>query len=169
MRHRAVFFDFGGTLFSYAEVRPYFDRMLHELATSHAITAPMEEIRRIYRTAIAKKMAEFLPRLAAPLLDAAARLRDPLALIRSAVYDAGFRGSFSIKTVGPALLGDEISYGDLEIQGGDLASAAYEEMIAIDPARERYEEIRESLLEYCRLDTWTMVLLVRWLRAQDGA
>jgi putative hydrolase of the HAD superfamily len=62
LRHRAVFFDFGGTLFSYAEVRPYFDRMLQELARSHAITAPMEEIRRIYRTTIAKKMAEFLPR-----------------------------------------------------------------------------------------------------------
>jgi putative hydrolase of the HAD superfamily len=62
LRHRAVFFDFGGTLFSYAEVRPYFDGMLQELARSHAITVPMEEIRRIYRTAIAKKMAEFLPR-----------------------------------------------------------------------------------------------------------
>jgi len=62
LRHRAVFFDFGGTLFSYAEVRPYFDRMLQELASRHAITAPMEEIRRIYRDTIAKKMAEFLPR-----------------------------------------------------------------------------------------------------------
>jgi putative hydrolase of the HAD superfamily len=60
--HRAVFFDFGGTLFSYAEVRPYFDRMLQELARHHAITAPMEEIRRIYRSTIARKMAEFLPR-----------------------------------------------------------------------------------------------------------
>jgi putative hydrolase of the HAD superfamily len=60
--HRAVFFDFGGTLFSYAEVRPYFDRMLQELARRHAITAPIEEIRRIYRRTVAKKMAEFLPR-----------------------------------------------------------------------------------------------------------
>lgn len=62
MRHRAVFFDLGGTLFSYAEVRPYFDRMLQELARRHAINAPMEKIRRIYRTTIARKMAEFLPR-----------------------------------------------------------------------------------------------------------
>ena len=62
MRHRAVFFDFGGTLFSYAEVRPYFDRMLRQLATRHAITASMEEIRRAYRITIANKMAEFLPR-----------------------------------------------------------------------------------------------------------
>jgi 2-haloalkanoic acid dehalogenase type II len=62
LRHRAVFFDFGGTLFSYAEVRPYFDRMLRELARRHAITASMEEIRRVYRITIAKKMAEFLPR-----------------------------------------------------------------------------------------------------------
>jgi putative hydrolase of the HAD superfamily len=62
LRHRAVFFDFGGTLFSYAEVRPYFDRMLRELASRHAIPVSMEEIRRIYRDTIANKMAEFLPR-----------------------------------------------------------------------------------------------------------
>jgi putative hydrolase of the HAD superfamily len=62
LRHRAVFFDFGGTLFSYAEVRPHFDRMLRQLARHHAITAPIEEIRRVYRTTVAKKMAEFLPR-----------------------------------------------------------------------------------------------------------
>jgi len=60
--HRAVFFDFGGTLFSYAEMRPYFDRMLQELARRHAISASIEEIRRIYRRTVAKKMAEFLPR-----------------------------------------------------------------------------------------------------------
>ena len=62
MPHRAVFFDFGGTLFSYAEMRPYFDRMLQELARHHAITTPIEEIRRIYRRTVARKMAEFLPR-----------------------------------------------------------------------------------------------------------
>jgi 2-haloalkanoic acid dehalogenase type II len=60
--HRAVFFDFGGTLFSYAEMRPHFDRMLQELARSHGIAAPFEEIRRVYRRTVARKMAEFLPR-----------------------------------------------------------------------------------------------------------
>ena len=62
MHHRAVFFDFGGTLFSYAQMRPHFDRMLEELARRHSVTAPMEEIRRTYRSAVVKKMAEFLPR-----------------------------------------------------------------------------------------------------------
>ena len=62
MSHRAVFFDFGGTLFSYAEMRSHFDRMLRDLARHHAITAPMEEIRRIYRDIVTRKMAEFLPR-----------------------------------------------------------------------------------------------------------
>jgi HAD superfamily hydrolase (TIGR01509 family) len=62
LRHRAVFFDFGGTLFSYAQMRPHFDRMLGELARRHAITAPMEEIHRTYRSTVARKMAEFLPR-----------------------------------------------------------------------------------------------------------
>ena len=62
MPHRAVFFDFGGTLFSYAEVRPHLDRMLQELARRHRITAPIEEIRQVYRRTVARRMAEFLPR-----------------------------------------------------------------------------------------------------------
>jgi 2-haloalkanoic acid dehalogenase type II len=62
LRHRAVLFDLGGTLFSYAEMRPYFDRMLQELARRHGISAPIEEIRQIYRSTVANKMAEFLPR-----------------------------------------------------------------------------------------------------------
>ena len=62
MPHRAVFFDFGGTLFSYAEMRPYFDRMLQQLARRYAITAPIEQIREVYRRTVARKMAEFLPR-----------------------------------------------------------------------------------------------------------
>ena len=62
MLHRAVFFDFGGTLFSYAQVRPQFDRMLQDLAQRHAVSASLEQIRRVYRSSFAKKMAEFLPR-----------------------------------------------------------------------------------------------------------
>ena len=62
MPHRAVFFDFGGTLFSYAEVRPHFDRMLQKLARRHRISAPIEEIRQVYRRTVATRMAEFLPR-----------------------------------------------------------------------------------------------------------
>lgn len=62
MTHRAVFFDFGGTLFSYDEVRPHFDRMLQQLARRHSIHASMDEIRRSYRDIMAKKMAEFLAR-----------------------------------------------------------------------------------------------------------
>jgi putative hydrolase of the HAD superfamily len=60
--HRAVFFDFGGTLFSYAEMRPHFDRMLLDLARHHSITLPMEDIRRTYRDIVTRKMAAFLPR-----------------------------------------------------------------------------------------------------------
>lgn len=62
MPHRAVFFDFGGTLFSYAEMRPHFDQMLLDLARHHSISVPMQEIRGIYREIVTRKMAAFLPR-----------------------------------------------------------------------------------------------------------
>lgn len=51
---RAVFFDLGGTLFSYRATRPHFDRVLEGLAREHGITEPFERVRAVYREAMAK-------------------------------------------------------------------------------------------------------------------
>ncbi len=48
---RAVFFDFGGTLFSYRPFRERFDDLLRETARSHGSLAPAEELRRVYAQA----------------------------------------------------------------------------------------------------------------------
>jgi len=60
--HRAVFFDFGGTLFSYGALRERFDGLLQEVASQHGIEAPPEELRLAYRTTMAEAFLEYRDR-----------------------------------------------------------------------------------------------------------
>jgi putative hydrolase of the HAD superfamily len=62
MAQRAVFFDFGGTLFSYGALRDPFDAFLAETARRHGIEAPRDELRRAYRTSMARAFAEYVSR-----------------------------------------------------------------------------------------------------------
>jgi len=71
-------------------------------------------------------------------------------------------GSYSIKAVLPALV-PELSYDDMSISDGGMASQAYFNMCnATD--RKEIEEIRKALLDYCGLDTLAMVKVVERLR-----
>jgi hypothetical protein len=84
-------------------------------------------------------------------------------------YHPDFNGSFSIKSVLPAMFPDEeaLDYKGLNIQAGDMASMIYAELDRIDDESER-QKIRESLLEYCKLDTLAMVMIWRQLGESGG-
>jgi len=73
-------------------------------------------------------------------------------------YHPGFHGSFSIKSILPALFPDdpELDYKNLEIQSGDVAMDVFPHLHKVDDPDEK-ESIRNSLLAYCRLDTLAMV------------
>lgn len=62
MGHRAVFFDFGGTLFSYGAIRSFFDGLLDSVARDHGLEAGREELRRVYRTTMLQTFARFRDR-----------------------------------------------------------------------------------------------------------
>ncbi len=111
------------------------------------------------------EMAEAMPRLAGDLralLDG--RIVDLLPAVRDNCYHPDFHGSFSLKSVLPAMV-PELGYEDLDIADGQQASLAYAEMI--DPATtdSRRDEIRAGLLSYCGRDTEAMVRLVEVLKA----
>jgi putative hydrolase of the HAD superfamily len=59
MAIRAVFFDLGGTLFSYRATRPHFDRVLEGLAREHGIDEPFERVRAKYRAAMSAAGADY--------------------------------------------------------------------------------------------------------------
>jgi Domain of unknown function(DUF2779)/Domain of unknown function DUF83 len=111
-------------------------------------------------------LAEQFPEYSQKLIDISERLVDPLPIFRAHVYDPGFKGSYSIKNVAPALLGDSASYEEMDVGDGTAAQSAYIEMInpATDPSRK--EKLRQGLIAYCTKDTLGMVELVDWLLCQ---
>ena len=70
-------------------------------------------------------------------------------------------GSYSIKAVLPALV-PELSYDNLEINEGGLASIAYESL-QTETDLMFIAEIKQQLLEYCKLDTLAMVRILEKL------
>lgn len=73
-------------------------------------------------------------------------------------YHPDFNGSFSIKSVLPALFQDdsELDYRNLDIQSGDVAMTIFPRLHEVVD-RDDKAAIRKSLLAYCRLDTLAMV------------
>jgi hypothetical protein len=77
------------------------------------------------------------------------------------IYHCQFNGSYSIKAVLPALV-PELSYDDLEIKDGGLAADSWLRMRS-GVSQEEAKKIRADLLAYCKLDTWGMVAILKYL------
>jgi len=114
---------------------------------------------------IIRELSETLPKLKKPLLRLLPRLWDLKEVIRRTYYHPGFEGSYSLKSVLPALL-PALGYDDLDIQDGGMASQVYAQMQsdAIDDAERA--RLTANLRLYCGRDTLAMVELRRffWTR-----
>jgi hypothetical protein len=79
-------------------------------------------------------------------------------------YDSRQCGPASIKYVLPVL--SDLSYGDLDIQKGDLASLEYERVTYnLSVSEEERQKVRDNLEEYCKLDTLAEVEIVKKLNS----
>ena len=78
-------------------------------------------------------------------------------------YDPVMKGSYSIKDVLPALV-HGLSYDNLEINNGSLASAVFTNLTSKNDKVE-IQKIRENLLAYCKLDTYAMVKILEVLKS----
>ena len=86
------------------------------------------------------------------------RLDDLKPIIANHVYHPEFRGTFSIKAVMPALVPD-LSYAGLAVADGDTAITKFARMARGEIAGDAVAATRDQLVEYCRLDTLSMVRL----------
>ena len=111
-------------------------------------------------------LAEFDPANADNLISIESRLWDVMVPIKQYVYDPSFLGSFSLKSVGPALLGEKASYTDMAVSDGTEARISFAKMISDQTSKTDKQRIYETLSEYCRKDTYLMVELVNWIREQ---
>ena len=74
------------------------------------------------------------------------------------IYNRLMGGSFSIKSVLPALFPNDetLNYENLDvIHRGDEASYAYMKLATLSEGE--YHKTRESLLAYCKLDSYAML------------
>jgi predicted RecB family nuclease len=109
------------------------------------------------------ELATWVPEFADRIEKIQARLWDLLPVVRNCVYHPAFAGSYSLKSVLPALV-PELSYDGMTVANGQDAGLAWESLVrgAVDGAER--EMTRKALLDYCGQDTLALVRLLEKLR-----
>ena len=106
-----------------------------------------------------KELAAVFPDLSEHLLNISDHIVDLLTPFQSGYYyNRAMGGSFSIKTVLPAICPDDpaLDYHNLEgVHHGGEAMALFPKIRDMEPAER--EQARRALLKYCELDTLAMV------------
>ncbi len=117
-----------------------------------------------YNMPFEKKCLESLaaadPEYAPEIQAIVSKLRDLLPVVRDHVYHPDFLGSFSLKSVLPALV-PGLNHASLEVSKGQTASALLYRLLFLGEPRAsaRRAALRKSLLKYCALDTLALVRL----------
>ena len=111
------------------------------------------------------ELAARLPEFAERIKGIQARLWDLLPLIRNNVYHPAFAGSYSLKSVLPALV-PEMSYGGMEVANGQDAGLAWESLLRDAGDQAERERLRKALLDYCRQDTLALVKILEKLKLE---
>lgn len=102
-----------------------------------------------------KTMAEQYPDKAEFLHDLIKRTLDLEDVFKEGYVDIDFRGSTSIKKVLPVIAPD-LTYEGMDVASGTDAMEAWIRLISMPDSVEK-EQLREAMLEYCKLDTCAMV------------
>jgi len=84
-------------------------------------------------------------------------------VVRNQVYHPAFAGTYSLKSVLPALV-PEMTYDGMEVANGQDAGLVWESLVRGGLDQAERERIRRALLAYCGQDTLAMVKLVERLR-----
>jgi len=108
-------------------------------------------------------LAVWLPEQAEWINAIQGRLFDLLPVVREHTYHPAYAGSYSIKSVLPALV-PEMSYEGMEVANGQDAGIAWESLVRGGLDHGEYDRIRKALLDYCGQDTLAMVRLLDVLR-----
>jgi hypothetical protein len=109
-----------------------------------------------------KEIANDYPAYAEQIEERISRIKDLMIPFRQKYYySPEMKGSYSIKAVLPSLV-PELSYDELEINEGGLASIAFESLWN-ETDLMFIADIKEQLLEYCKLDTLAMARILEKL------
>lgn len=111
------------------------------------------------------ELAFWLPEFAEPIKQIQSRVFDLLPVIRNHVYHPAFAGSYSLKSVLPALV-PEMTYDGMEVGNGQHAGLAWESLVRGGLDGVERENITKALLAYCCQDTLALVKVLEKLRLE---
>jgi predicted RecB family nuclease len=108
-------------------------------------------------------LASWVPKFSGRITKIQRRLCDLLPIVRNYVYHPAFAGSYSLKSVLPALV-PSMTYDGMAVADGQAAGLAWESLIGSDCGQTEQQRIKKALLDYCGQDTLAMVKLLEGLR-----
>ena len=111
------------------------------------------------------ELATWFPELAEGIKDIQARLWDLLPIVRNHAYHPAFAGSFSLKSVLPALVPD-LTYEGMGVANGQDAGWAWVSLIRGAGNQAEHERLRKALLDYCGQDTLALVKVLEKLKLE---
>ena len=108
------------------------------------------------------ELASWFPEFADRIGAIQARLFDLLPVVREQTYHPAYAGSYSIKSVLPALVPD-MTYDGMEVANGRDAGLAWDALVRGTLTCDERERVEKGLRAYCGQDTLAMVKLVERL------
>ncbi|MCS6897233.1 MAG: DUF2779 domain-containing protein, partial [Nitrospira sp.] len=102
-----------------------------------------------YEEAMMRQLVEAFPEFRSAFQPLFKRLVDLHQIIKDHYYHPRFNGSYSIKSVLPAMV-PSLGYRDLAIQSGGQAAAEYYRMVFVETDWVERAAIRDALLRYCQ-------------------
>lgn len=111
------------------------------------------------------ELASWFPEFADRITAIQARLFDLLPVVREHTYHPAYAGSYSIKSVLPALV-PEMTYDGMDVADGQSAGLAWESLVRGGLNCDERQRIEKALRAYCGQDTLAMVRLLEVLRAR---
>ena len=140
--------------------KPLIERMKIDIDPNGTVIAWFKA----YESQRNNKLAELHPEHAPFLEQINDQMFDLMSIFSKSYYvDAKLKGSSSIKKVLPVIV-PSLSYKKLNVQKGDQAIERWEKLIANATPQEEKDQIAKDLLEYCKLDTFAMVEIYRFLK-----
>ena len=138
--------------------REFISSLCHALGESGSIV--------VYSSFESQRLSElrsWLPEFGERIVAIQARLFDLLPVVREHTYHPSYAGSYSIKSVLPALV-PEMTYEGMAVSNGQDAGLAWESLMRGNLDSGERERIKKALLAYCEQDTLAMVRLLDVLR-----
>ncbi len=139
----------------------FIENLIHDIGNARCVVAFNAEGAEKIRL---KELADQFPAYRKDLqkiMDSMVDLAVPFQL--GMVYDVKMRGLYSLKVL-LSVFSDSLSYQDLSIHHG--LDAVYSWRMMDKKETENEEELKQRLSEYCGMDTYSMVVLYKWLLSQ---